>query len=235
MAFEWSMVIGPLIGAGIGLTGEWTGRRSARHQAERVRSETLREAQEERELIWERERRDQLEGRQIETLREVLRLLCQLPGIKQLRDPASGRSRVGPEVRGEVDEFMRLVPNIGREIREPALRERVLLARSALDASLSNALPGYEAHEVVFIIRDTLRDSIGSRLRDDPLPPASQDWVRLRAAALEAEATWKAQLRRDGFDVWSWIDQLDSTPEHSHEPSGSPPPGKGSFERRDLT
>ncbi len=187
------------MGAAIGLAGDWTGRRSERRQAERLRAVAVEDATREREWRIEEQRMRDREMRQTDLLQ---RLLVNASALS-----------TGPGTDVDSDAYLASLADLinvlsieGLQVVDPELRRRIGVAWRALDAvvgpEISASFVDYTRWEVVFTVRVGLVNSIGAALRgDEELPPLSPDWDRVTTAALAAAEAWRASMRREGFDA----------------------------------
>jgi hypothetical protein len=193
MASNWIVVAGTALGAGIGIVQAEVIRYRAAKDAAATRAEQLRE---------DRERL--LEQREFDALRQIVDAIRLLPAISKTLDPSA-------ETVEALEEFVRTVGYACLQLRDDELRLRLVTGVDALDLAAVDRLPPFSLGEAVYIVRHTLRVSVGAAMRKQPLPEGSADWRRLSVATDDALEAWKAQRRGEHFDAYSEFDELRSS------------------------
>jgi hypothetical protein len=182
MAFDWSLVVGSVVGAAIGLAGEWSGRLGSRRQAERARQQTLEDAEGARVVQREDDRQRGIENREIQALQRVLAALVNLPGVTEAKQR---RAEVAPSVI----EVVLVIAEASQYVRSTELRARISGSIDALEGAALGLLETFDLGECIYTVRHVLRGSIGSYLRGEhALPGVSTDWSRLMSERTASKA-----------------------------------------------
>lgn len=197
MALDWSVVVVPMVGAAIGLAGEWSGRRSARRESERLHERTVREAAEARFAQLEEARQRRVEDRERQALEAILSSLTDFPPISVVEaNPA--------EARPAVAAFASLCAIERMYVVSPDLRRLLAVAVEGVDLASGGHLETFTLAESLYVTRQVVRHAVGTYLRGEQnLPTLSDDWERLSTETLTAISRWKAGRKRPGFDVES--------------------------------
>ncbi len=198
MAFDWSLVTGTLVGAVIGLTGDWTGRLSARRQTAAAHRQARADAEVDRQIQREEDMRRAVEAREVGALQTILAAMTSsLPGVTRAREHPD-------DAKAEVTDFVRLTIFESVQVVDEGLRRRLEAAADALDHAVQGHLATFVLGECIYTVRQVLRGSIGARLRGEAVPRIdSEDWPRLMREAAQAQQQWKEANRRQGFDASS--------------------------------
>jgi hypothetical protein len=143
VAFDWSLVIGSLVGACIGLAGDWSGRLGARRQADRAREQHRQDSASRRAIERDDERRRAVEQREAEALQRILSTMVQLlPGV------SDARTRSDEAIPAAV-RFIRVAATESLYVTDAGLRSRILIVVDAIDGVTYGFLKSFDLGECV--------------------------------------------------------------------------------------